>query len=70
LERVNVKTGAVEGNFSIHRDQSFDTIAEVIRHLHEHEAAGHTVPAHTYSRLIEEIVGDDDMVPRSEHAVD
>ena len=42
-----------------------DDFGAAIRHLHEHERAGHRVPKRAYIGLIEDLVGDDDMVPRS-----
>jgi hypothetical protein len=49
-------------------DPIFDNdFGAAIRHLHEHERAGDRVPKRAYRQLIEDLVGDDDMVPRREH---
>jgi hypothetical protein len=70
LEDVAVAVTGGKGTFKIHKDRTFKTPVEAFRHLQEHESAGHKVPKRAFTRLIEDIVGDDDMVPRSENAVD
>lgn len=62
IQRIEATTGS----YGIHEDKEFDTIGAAIAHLNVHERAGHKVPKKAYTRLIEDMVGEDDMTPRSQ----